>query len=68
MGDENFNSSNIGNSNNVNTSNDSETVYITKTGSKYHSSNCSYLKQSKIEIDKNTAISQGYEACSRCNP
>lgn len=45
----------------------SYTVYITKTGSKYHRSGCSYLK-SKISIDKASAISQGYTACSRCNP
>lgn len=44
------------------------TVYITDTGSKYHSSNCSYLKKSKHEIDKNSAISQGYTACSKCHP
>lgn len=43
-------------------------VYITNTGKKYHSSGCSYLKQSKNAIDKNSAIFQGYTACSRCNP
>lgn len=48
-------------------SSNSYTVYITKTGSKYHSDGCSYLK-SKISIDKNSAISSGYTACSRCNP
>ena len=41
------------------------TVYITKTGSKYHRDGCSYLK-SQIAIDLNVAISQGYTACSRC--
>lgn len=46
----------------------SYTVYITNTGSKYHKSSCSYLKYSKIAIDKNSAINQGYTACSRCNP
>ena len=48
-------------------SSNSYTVYITKTGSKYHRDGCSYLK-SKITIDKNSAISSGYGACSRCNP
>lgn len=43
-------------------------VYITNTGSKYHRGSCSYLRQSKIEISKEDAIAQGYEACSRCNP
>lgn len=44
------------------------TVYITKTGKKYHRSNCSYLKNSKISININTAKSKGYTACSKCNP
>ena len=48
-------------------SSNSYTVYITKTGSKYHRDGCSYLK-SKIAIDKNSAISSGYSACSKCNP
>lgn len=46
----------------------SATVYVTKTGDKYHRSSCSYLRNSKISINKNDAISQGYTACSRCNP
>lgn len=46
----------------------STTVYITKTGSKYHRGSCSYLKKSKIEISLDSAIAQGYEPCSRCNP
>ena len=46
----------------------SYTVYITNTGSKYHRSGCSYLRQSSHAIDKNSAISQGYTPCSRCNP
>ncbi len=45
----------------------SQTVYITLTGSKYHRSNCSYLS-SKISISLKDAKSQGYTACSRCNP
>lgn len=47
---------------------DSITVYITKTGSKYHQGWCSYLSHSKISISKQSAISQGYTPCSRCNP
>lgn len=43
-------------------------VYITNTGSKYHKSSCSYLRQSKIQIDESKAIRQGYTPCSRCNP
>ncbi len=57
--------------NNLSYSNKSETsktVYITRTGEKYHRSGCQYLRQSKIAIDKADAIDRGYTACSRCNP
>ena len=51
------------------TNNDqSYTVYITNTGSKYHSASCSYLRKSKIAITLNEAKSKGYTACSKCNP
>jgi len=43
------------------------TVYVTRTGKKYHKSECSYLKSS-IPIKKSAAISQGYTPCSRCSP
>ena len=44
------------------------TVYITKTGEKYHSGGCRDLKKSKIAIDITDARAQGYEPCSVCNP
>lgn len=44
------------------------TVYITRTGAKYHRSSCRYLKKSKISITKSSAISQGYTACKVCKP
>lgn len=44
----------------------SMTVYITKTGSKYHRSGCQYLSKSKISISLDDAKSRGYTACSRC--
>ena len=44
------------------------TVYITKTGEKYHTATCSYLRKSKIPISLSDAIRQGYTPCSRCNP
>ena len=46
----------------------SNTVYITTTGSKYHTSNCSYLKKSKIAITLKSAKSKGYTPCSKCKP
>jgi competence protein ComEC len=43
-------------------------VYITRTGAKYHTGSCSYLRQSKIEITLGDAIQRGYDPCSRCKP
>ncbi len=42
-------------------------VHITKTGEKYHSAGCSYLK-SDIPTTLADAVSRGYTPCSRCNP
>ncbi|MEP0814480.1 MAG: thermonuclease family protein [bacterium] len=44
------------------------TVYITKTGAKYHLGSCRYLKKSKIAIDIDDAVARGYSPCSVCNP
>lgn len=49
-------------------SNEDVTVYITETGSKYHSDGCRYLSKSKIAMSLSDAISAGYEPCSVCNP
>ncbi len=43
------------------------TVYITRTGSKYHSSGCRYLRQSKISISLSEA-KKNYDPCSVCKP
>lgn len=48
--------------------NNEYTVYITRTGSKYHRDGCRYLSRSKIAITKSDAISEGYTPCSVCNP
>lgn len=45
----------------------SETVFVTASGSKYHRVNCSYLKTA-YEISLSEAIAAGYEPCSRCHP
>ncbi|OEK09516.1 hypothetical protein A8C32_12470 [Flavivirga aquatica] len=45
-----------------------QTVYTTKTGEKYHKSNCRYLKYSKKELTIEKAVSFGYQACSICKP
>jgi len=45
-----------------------QSVYTTKTGEKYHTTTCSYLKYSKNEITLEKAISLGYQACNVCKP
>jgi len=46
----------------------SQTVYVTKTGKKYHSENCSSLSSSKISIKLSEALEKGYTPCSKCKP
>jgi micrococcal nuclease len=48
--------------------NDNVTVYITKTGAKYHSAGCQYLRRSSIPISLKDAVARGHTPCSRCNP
>ena len=45
-----------------------QTVYVTKTGKKYHRSGCSFLKTTSSSISLQDAVDQGYTPCSRCNP
>lgn len=47
---------------------DAQTVYVTRTGKKYHDEYCQYLRTSKIEITLSKALELGYDACSVCNP
>ena len=44
-----------------------ETVYVTRTGKKYHRGSCSSLRRSKIPISLAEA-KQKYGPCLRCNP
>ncbi len=46
----------------------SSTVYVTKTGKKYHKDGCSSLSKSKIPISKDEAEKEGYTPCNKCNP
>lgn len=46
----------------------SVTVYITKTGSKYHTKKCYHLKKSCKEIYLDEAVEKGYEPCLNCVP
>ena len=43
-------------------------VYITKTGEKYHSFGCRYLRKSCIPIPLTEAKRRGYTPCSVCEP
>ena len=43
------------------------TVYITRTGAKYHRGSCRYLRYSKIPISLERA-KRGYSPCSVCRP
>jgi len=43
------------------------TVYVTRTGEKYHRAGCRYLSRSQIPISLSDAKA-GYDACSVCNP
>jgi hypothetical protein len=47
---------------------DPPTVFVTKTGAKYHRDGCQYLRQSQIAIELDRAIAQGSTPCSRCRP
>ena len=44
------------------------TVYITRTGAKYHRLGCRYLSKSCIPISLANAKAAGYTPCSVCNP
>jgi len=44
------------------------TVYITKTGEKYHVLGCQYLRESCIPISLTLAIEVGYTPCEVCRP
>jgi len=44
------------------------TVYITRTGAKYHRAGCRSLLRSSIPIKLRDAVAKGYGACKLCNP
>jgi hypothetical protein len=45
-----------------------QTVYITKTGKKYHRDGCRYLRSSRIPITLKDAKANGYSPCTVCKP
>ena len=56
------------NENHITESSQEVTVWITKTGTKYHREDCDSLSNSKIECDLETAVLNGLEPCKKCNP
>lgn len=44
------------------------TVYVTKTGAKYHRESCQYLRYSKTALALDSAQLKGYTACKVCKP
>lgn len=46
----------------------SQTVYISESGKKYHTKNCSVAKTGKKGIELNEALKRGFEGCKVCNP
>lgn len=46
-----------------------QTVYVTKSGTKYHLEECRHLKlRNKIPISIANAVEEGYEPCKTCKP
>ena len=45
-----------------------QTVYITRTGAKYHDDGCRYLSRSKIKTTLSEARENAYTLCSVCKP
>ena len=48
--------------------NESNIVYITRAGKKYHREGCGSLRRSKIPIFLEEACKRRYRPCSNCNP
>lgn len=47
---------------------DTDFVYVTQNGSKFHSYECNYLNSTPMKINLDTAINKGYSPCKACNP
>ncbi len=45
-----------------------QTVYVTRTGRRYHRDGCRYLAASKIPISLKDAKARGFTACKVCHP
>ena len=43
-------------------------IYVTRTGPKYHTAGCRYLRRSQIGMSLKDAEAQGFGPCSVCRP
>ncbi|SHH77710.1 hypothetical protein SAMN04488109_5328 [Chryseolinea serpens] len=50
------------------TSSNAQSVFITRTGEKYHEGSCVHLHSSKIPITLSEALKRGYTPCHVCRP
>ncbi len=48
--------------------NKTETVYITRTGKRYHRDGCRYLANSRFPMPLKDAQAKGYTPCKVCHP
>lgn len=49
--------------------NDEErTVYVTRSGKKYHLEGCDYLSEKRMAVSLKDALSSEFEACAYCQP
>jgi len=46
---------------------ETDTVYVTRTGRKYHQEGCRFLSKSKLPMKRNEAVER-YEPCGVCKP
>jgi micrococcal nuclease len=49
-------------------SNAEATVYVTRTGRKYHTASCRYLRKGATAMKLRDAVKAGYAPCSVCKP
>lgn len=45
-----------------------QTVFITKSGDKYHRDSCKFVAKTRIPITLEQALGRGYQACKVCKP
>jgi hypothetical protein len=50
------------------TENKTETVYVTRTGKRYHRDGCRYLGNNPIPMSLKDAQAKGYTPCKVCHP